>query len=248
MVWWRRKKKEGTPDPGSDPLSTVRWIPAEESEFGVEVLDCREFTASVHSLTQDPKIGDAFAALRAVDGREYLGKTPESPLRLECDLSYSHRGETRDGPLFKAACMEDKWDIYLYDGGLYFTRSWTGQLAYVAEIRFSESSANVVSVLAPGDSMSKQPGFHVRAMDFLVRSHLYRQMFPHPLPKSLGRDERAQGLFSFSQFGRYGLLGTFEDITHLPPPKLGRAHDGDPRDESVPDRSRSETGTGKERQ
>ena len=55
-------------------------------------------------------------------------------------------------------------------------------------------------------------------MDFLIRSHLYGQSVPHPLPKPLGRDPRENALFSFSQYGRHGLYGTFADTKrlHLP--------------------------------
>jgi len=52
-------------------------------------------------------------------------------------------------------------------------------------------------------------------VDYLIRSHLYRLPLPHPLPKSVGQDPRELALFSFSQYGRYGLYGTFADTTRL---------------------------------
>ena len=39
--------------------------------------------------------------------------------------------------------MEDRWDIYLYDGNLYFARSWTGELGHRARVEFQERAAVV---------------------------------------------------------------------------------------------------------
>jgi hypothetical protein len=37
--------------------------------------------------------------------------------------------------MFKAAVMEEKWDVYRRGNYLYFTRSWTGDLVFAARIR-----------------------------------------------------------------------------------------------------------------
>jgi hypothetical protein len=63
-------------------------------------------------------------------------------------LSYPFNGESKDGPLFVAQQMEDKWDIYLYESNLYFARSWTGDLVLRAAIVFKEKVAAITEVEA----------------------------------------------------------------------------------------------------
>lgn len=107
--------KPATP-PTGDPFTGVRWVPGSENAFGVDLLDCESVSRSLLSTTQDPRAGESYTALRGSSGEEYRGRSPESASTCECDLRYPHKGETRDGPIFKAAVMEDKWDIYLCDG------------------------------------------------------------------------------------------------------------------------------------
>lgn len=219
MAFWSRLKglvgaKTATP-PASDPLSGVRWVSASDNPFGVDLLDCRSFSQSMVAVTQDPKVAESYATLRGSSGAQYRGRAPEDSTTCDCDLRYPHKGDTRDGPIFKAEDMEDKWDIYLYDGHLYFARSWTGELEYRANIVFRDNGATVIAVEARRGLVESDPSYPIAAVDYLIRSHLYRQPVPHPLPKSSGQDPRQLALFSFSQYGRHGLFGTFADTTRL---------------------------------
>ena len=219
MAFWSRLRdlvggKKST-TPASDPLSGVRWITGSDNPFGVDLLDCRSFSQSMLAVTKDPKVAETYTALRGSSGEQYRGRTPEDSRTCACDLRYPHRGDTRDGPIFKAEAMEDKWDIYFYDGYLYFARSWTGELEYRAHIVFHEDEARVVCVEARRTLVESDPAYPVAAVDYLIRSHLYRLHVPHPLSKSIGQDPRQHALFSFSQYGRYGLFGTLADTTRL---------------------------------
>ena len=223
MALWSRLKglvggnRSTTPE--SDPLADVRWIPVNESPFHVDVLDCRSFAQWMLAVTNDPMVAETYATLRGSPGEQYRGRAPENSRTCVCDLRYPHKGDTRDGPIFKAEAMEDKWDIYLYDGHLYFARSWTGELEYRARIVFNENEANVIDVEARRAIVESDPSYPIGVVDYLIRSHLYRQQIPHPLPKSMGQDPRELALFSFSQYGRYGLFGTFADTARLRPPQ-----------------------------
>jgi hypothetical protein len=200
-----------------DPLAQVRWIPPDQNPFGVDLLDCRLLAQSMTSTTKDREVATTFLALRASSGEENRGRSPENAKTYTCDLQYPHSGEAPDGPLFKAKEMEDKWDIYLYDGQLYFDRSWTGLLIYRAAIVFHSQTANVVAVEAPGELVEGDASYPVAAVDYLIRSHLYHLAVPHPLPRDMGRNPRELALFSFSRYGRRGLYGTFADTTRLQP-------------------------------
>lgn len=120
MAFWSRLRWHGggkkSTTSASDPLSGVHWVSGNESPFGVNVLDCRSFSQSMVAVTQDPKIAESYATLRGSSGEQYRGRAPEDSRACDCDLHYPHKGDTRNGPVFKAEAMEDKWDIYLYDG------------------------------------------------------------------------------------------------------------------------------------
>ena len=220
MAFWSRKKPPApaptAPAATGDPLAEVRWIEAKDNPFGVEILDCRPFARTMIATTKDPKVADAYAALRRSTGQEYRGAPPEQEAICPCDLRYGHSGATQDGPLFKSEVMEDKWDIYLYDNYLYFVRSWTGTLEYRARIDFDGQEARVRAVEARRDLVEGDPGYAVAAVDFLIRSHLYGHQVPHPLPESAGTDVRQLAVLSFSIYGRKGLYGTFADTTKIP--------------------------------
>jgi hypothetical protein len=98
-------------------------------------------------------------------------------------LTYPFGGEARDGPLYVAQRMEDKWDIYLYDGYLYFARSWTGELAYRARIEFQERAAVVTGIDVSRTRLMNEPPLAIRTVDFLIKTHLHRREAPHPLPE-----------------------------------------------------------------
>lgn len=202
----------------SNPFENCRWIPADESEFGIEVFDCAPFCQSMMSTTSNPDIAASFSGLRASMGEDYRGQLPSNPLAIACQLSYPFSGEANDGPLFKAKEMEDKWDIYLYDSCLYFVRSWTGQLNYQATIRFDDGEARVSTVTVDSEG-NPDPRFTIATVDFLIKTYIYGQQVPHPLPPQLPRDAQSVTLFSFSQFGRWARFGTYEDTTQLVAPK-----------------------------
>ncbi|MBM4116202.1 hypothetical protein FJ251_00395 [bacterium] len=199
-----------------DPLAQVRWIPAGENPLGIELLDCRPFAKTMRSFSQDPDIATRFLDQRQALGEEHRDASLAPETTADCALAYVHRGPTRDGPLFKAEAMEDKWDVYLYDGQLYFARSWTGDLCLRARMRFSEGKAELLAVTAREDAVGGDGRYAVAMVDFLICSYLYRRVSPHPLPTHLGRDKAQLALFSFSQHGRWGLYGSFADTTALP--------------------------------
>lgn len=59
----------------SDPLSGVRWVPAADNPFGVDLLDCRSLAQSMIAMTQDSGVLDSFTTLRDSSGElEYRAR------------------------------------------------------------------------------------------------------------------------------------------------------------------------------
>jgi hypothetical protein len=198
------------PSHANSALAQVKWLEPNEGPFGIEVLDCSSYATSMLSTTSDPQIAQRYCTLRDSSGEEFRGKSPRDGRKVFCNLTYPVSQAPDQGPLFKAQQMEDKWDIYFYDTYLYFTRSWTGDLVFLAEIRFAEGQARITLVETRWKDDEDQ--FVVQQVDFLVKSHLLGLVSLHPLPKSRRMDSlEVLTAFSFARFGRRGLYGTFQD-------------------------------------
>ena len=188
----------------------VRWLAPNENPFGVEVLDCRVYAASMIATTADPQIAKQYSGLRTSSGEEFRGSSPRDARKVACSLTYQVNQRPGHGPAFKSQQMEDKWDIYFYDDYLYFTRSWTGDLVFRAEMRFADGQARMS--LIETSLKDDEDQFIVRQVDFLVKSHLLGLASLYPLPKSRRTDPpNVLALYSFALYGRRALYGSFED-------------------------------------
>jgi hypothetical protein len=193
----------------------LTWLDKTSNPFGVLCLDCRIFTRSMISTTKDPKVAARFNELRKSTGEQYVGKFPSNMVTVPCILAYPNHGDRKDGPLFLAKVMEDKWDIFLYNSYLYFTRSWTGDLVFRAMISITGSLVDITFIDADAQAASQNPTYIVQQVDFLIKSHLYKHEVPHPLPADLANEIQHIALFSFSQYGRWASFGTYEDTTQI---------------------------------
>lgn len=198
---------------GETLADALRWLEPQQNAWRLRVLDCRPLTLTSTSTTGDPRIAESFSRLRASDGSQHKGLSPANASRVGCDLRFPFNGETYDGPLFLADVMEDKWDIYLYDGHLYFARSWTGELWLRARIDFSALDARIPWVEAKLDGDYADPIFVISVVDFLVKSHLYRRELPHPVPEEYSDNPEAIANFSMNAFGRWASFARLGDTT-----------------------------------
>jgi len=197
----------------TDPLSHVCWIPAAENRFGVDVLDCSAFAHSMVSVTSNAEIATRFTQLRGSEGEHCRTKDPGNLVTTHCQLKFPFDAH-RDGPLFRAEQMEDKWDVFLLDGGdLFFSRSWTGDVVYKASIVFEYSHAIVTQIRGQREEGSSEDP--VAVVDYLIKSHVFGLVAPHPLPITPQTNEQDLALWSFARYGRRGLFGTKDDVTHL---------------------------------
>lgn len=193
----------------------LTWLDEKSNPFKVRCLDCRIFSRSMVSTTQDSNVATRFGEFRASAGKQYIGKLPLNALTVQCNFSYPHNGQSKDGPLFIAEVMEDKWNIYLFNGYLYFARSWTGDLVFRARISFNEPQAIITEIDANSQVASQNSAYIAQQVDFLVKSHLYKQEVPHPLPVDLPNDIQTIALYSFSQYGRWASFATYEDTSQI---------------------------------
>ena len=210
MAWWTKKKAE--PKLGN---AKPRWLAPDQTPFGIEVLDCRPLTQILVALTTSPDVAARFSTLRRADGREYIGTEPADAHVIACQLRYPFdAAEPPAHPLFKAAEMEDKWDLYAYGDTLYCAHSWTGDLLYTAHTSFADGDLTIDEMRVAGN-VDESPAHSVRALDYLIKSHVYGLGAPHPLPDRSTRDPEQLAVASFSLFGRRALFGTFDETVGL---------------------------------
>ncbi len=213
----KKEKDQGevhAPSGGQDPYANLLWLEPSDTPLGVRALDCRPVAFGMLCFTKERAVAQRYNELRLSSGEQVQGQAPLSPLKVPCDLRYPHNGtEVPDGCAFRAECMEDKWDAFLFKGYLYLTRSWTGELVYKAKIDFAEDAVQVSEIEANDTSCDHSPQLAVRQLDFLIRSHLTHLPVAHPVPESVPPEPRQIALYSFTTYGRRGLFASYDDTT-----------------------------------
>ncbi len=208
MRFWPRRGEETPQQPA------VRWLSATESPFGVSVLDCRPLTQNRVAGTASQEIAARFVRLRAWLGEELGNRQFSTAVPVPDGLRYPFKGVAQpDGPVFKSRTMEEKWDLYLRAGRLYFVRSWTGDPYYVAQLSWRTDDWGITQAWQ-ADTLEDDVQRSIQVIDYLVKSHLYNLAAPHPLRAALRGDDQALALASFADFGRRALYGTFDDLIH----------------------------------
>jgi len=196
----------------------LHWIKAGDNPWRVDILDCRPVAFRWTSTTSDPAIADSFVRLRSSDGRQHAGAEP-LPHRVNGYLTLDISAQAPEGALFRSSRMEEKWDIYHFDGRLYAARSWTGELVYTAALRCDGEITTVDDIR----TTKPDPGYARRELHFLLAGVCQLCPMPSPLPvpdipDSENRGEKAlAGHHLFATFGCQGWFATVADLTEFPP-------------------------------
>lgn len=191
-----------------------QWLSADESPWGVAVVDCRAYALGMRSVTQDAEVAASFTALRSNPGDHLRGAHPDDGEQVPSTLEWPVPSAPPDGPIFRAGAMEDKWDVTCHAGCLYFTRSWTGNLIYRLQTQFNDGllSADAVEYDPSQANVELAPA----VVDYIVKSHLLGFLCPHPALVP-GDDPHPIALASFSLFGRAGWFATHDDTLQFRP-------------------------------
>lgn len=188
------------------------WLPVghPSNPFPKEALDCRPVALKFWSATQNPGVAETFGALRNSDGRDLIGKMPESAVPFDCDLQFPAEGEKCEGPLFKARQMEDKWDFFHFDSRLYMRRSWTGRLLHVAECSFDKGTVRISRFYSEPKNVFEDRNYAIARIHFLVTSYLLGKPVPFPIYPEMPRAAtEAIALTGFNDYGRRAQFAAF---------------------------------------
>jgi hypothetical protein len=110
--------------------------------------------------------------------------------------------------------MEGKWDLDFYDGKLYFSRSWTGDLILMAETA-NENSDLTIALVHCQIRRDDQAIMAVRDVDFLVKTYVFGRELPHSIPANIPPSEKQILTYSFNKFGREASFATYDDTLML---------------------------------
>lgn len=206
--WWRRlEDKLGRRDtePGDDSLTEqrARWLAADETRFGVPVLDLISITGEMISTTSDPRAAERLVSWPSSTGAE-LDITELAGIEpLACSLRYPANPLLGDGLLFTPREMEHKWVIALRGQQLIAARSWTGEVTAVADVRREGDELVIDSLRLREASGFDALGDSIQTFDWLIRSHALGQALPLPV----GDDGAAMlERVPLSIFGMYGQM------------------------------------------
>lgn len=192
----------------------ITWLSKDDPKnpFTVDGYNCLALVRSMRSTTKDQGVAAQFVALRSSVGGNHAGQMPAGATAIEHRLVYPGGGIS-EGALFKAKQMEQKWDIYLYGEYLYFCRSWTGTLVFSAKFSSAAKSLAVDTIWANVAAIEGGRDQAIRQVDYLIKSHLLRRAWPHPLPEMLPNDPEVIGPYSFNQYGNMCCFATYADTS-----------------------------------
>jgi hypothetical protein len=204
-------------NPNAADADSVEWMEGTASPFGVPLLDCRLFARSQTSVSSNPEMATGFLKLRSADPRDLIQQSIEDEVVQEVGLIYPALLPSPNGVLFRAEAMEDKWDIYLVEGQAYFFRSWSGLPIYRASLDLTAVGWVLRDIAGPRRVEDSAEGMSLRMIDFLLRSHAFGCVLPHPVPADTPDDPQSVLHWSFSEFGRWGSYATRADTLFLGP-------------------------------
>ena len=149
MNWFKKKKQKSEPESQIEHVGNYafKWYDlGENNPFNKKILDIRSFTTTILATTSDKKVAETYNLLRKSIGEEYIGKSVQNSCKTFINLEYPHNGAELKGAAFKAESMDCKWDIYVYENFLYFTRSWTGDLVYKVKAEILPDKIKLIEI------------------------------------------------------------------------------------------------------
>lgn len=211
--------KPSAPDLGEPVEENINfnftWIkPGRNNPFNIKILNIRRFALNGNHFAHNRSVEKKFTELRASYGYYLQDIILNEKNTIKCNLSYKHTIPMQDGIVFKADSMQIKWDIYLFNKTLYFSRSLSGELLLKANIGNSDNEIRIKEIkFAQSDLFYDEPNLAIGYVHFLIYSHLLNHSLPHPIPRMLAdNDPMNIALFSYNQFGKKGWYATKDSI------------------------------------
>lgn len=209
---WRGRSAASHPH-----MPGIQWLEADQTPFGVRVLDVAPLARAARSRPEEPEAARAHRA--ALEATTVPPDTTVASPRTPCSLRFrADPGGVPDGAVFRPRVLEEKWALYLQGPHLFGVRSWTGSVAFVLDVTQGPGHLTVTGVRGdPGDG-GTDPDHRARVVDFLLRSLGLGEILPAPVPLGLADASGEDiGRALFQRYGRRALAATVADL-RLPRP------------------------------
>lgn len=203
----------------------IYWVEAADNPWGVRLLDVRAVTENMISTSSDPQCAANAISFGGNDGSAFAGAGPLVPRVIKAKLQYRVDGPLADGALFLPWEMEQKWAIFHRQGRILFVRSWTRQVHAVAVLEAHDGYVAVTEIHGAFVDTEEEEGFTVRVLDFLLRSHALRFVYPAPLPEGMEESPQKAALWCFHMFGNRARCATNEPVAWVIPERPLRCLD-----------------------
>lgn len=201
-------KKKNKPAPPQE--LALKWYPVgKENPYDAPILDLRAFTLNVMASTQDVAIAACYSQSRTSNGQEFIGKEPANPCHYPIKILLDHNGQALEGVVFKSQTMEVKWDIYAYEGWLYFVRSWSAELMFKAKFIITANALEINEVIAAeGYTQHELENIYP-----LLLTHAVGHVWPFYIPEIMQNAEPQKiAIYLFGQFGSKATLATQQSV------------------------------------
>jgi hypothetical protein len=120
--------------------------------------------------------------------------------------------------------MEHKWALFCHEGQILFVRSWQRAVKLIAEMQQGNGTVELSSIQGTLVDPNEDPAFTEAAVDFIIRTHALRSIFPAPLPSYPGSELQKAAKFSFGLFGNFAQFATHHRCRTATPGQPLRSH------------------------
>lgn|GEM_PF-6578642 len=198
---------------------TPRWIKAEDSPFGVEVLDLRgTFVVKVSyilrgldDIENNPSSEETLRKVRKMHPEPYLS------FKVICNLSYpvSSRNVISDGLLCKPLETGQEWCIFSAGQDMIFYSVDRRNVMYRARYRLENDTLRIRFIEANMLVCHLMPSLAIANLDFIIKSSLFGKVVPHPIPSFIPRE--IDRIISYTRFAfdSRAVFATYEDTLSI---------------------------------
>ena len=179
-----------------------RWIEAADNRWRVRVLDVRPRTLGSLSMSADPQMAANAVSYGGETGKSFASEEPVVDRHVAGSLRFRAPSILVDGALFIPREMEDKWALFVHGGALIVVRGWQRKVFLRATLRTKDGFVDVCQVRGAIWNDEEPPEYTLQALDFLLRTHALRLLWPAPLLHSDQASDEQLAIQCMSGFGR----------------------------------------------
>lgn len=224
MTWSRLKHLLSGREKPDAKAPRPEWVEASDNPWGIRVLDVRPVTQTMILTSQSQENAVNAMSFGGDDGTSFIGRAPAVERVVEARLRFPIDGVLADGVLFAPREMEHKWALFHHRGEILCVRSWTRQVAAIAEVEEHGDHVELTRIHGALAAEDEPPEFTARALDYLLRSHALGLVYPAPLPAEVELTSTEAARWCLSVFGRLASYATLEEVPGREPDRPLRTH------------------------